>query len=341
MKILVTGLLGLFQTLIYAQYDFNITGKIEMISNAKRILINSTGGQFFSDINADGSFIIKGSVPKPGTALIFTDSSGADAIWLEKGIYQISCKEIKLEGRNGIYFRIPELTGPRNAEIYNQWNEPRYYFKGEKDEVIKKYKDHSVQYLDSLFNYFPDCMVIPEILRLSRASIGDEAAQYYISMLNQDHLKDINYRSLDNYFKRKEKIEKEIYFTNFKMKDQYGNPFDLFSLNKKLILLDFWSSDCGPCRRKHSRLVKLYEKYAAKGLEIISISLDDNNEDWLKAIEKDKMTWINVSELNGWNNSLAKSYFVQSIPFSLWLDKDKKIISITDLTEDDIVKYLE
>ena len=125
------------------------------------------------------------------------------------------------------------------------------------------------------------------------------------------------------------------------MKDQNGNTFKLSSLNKNLILLDFWSSDCGPCRRKHPRLGELYKKYSEKGFEIISVSLDDAEEDWKKAILKDNMIWLNVSELKGWNTSLSESYFIKSIPFSIWLDKDKKIISITDLTEKQIEEYLK
>ena len=125
------------------------------------------------------------------------------------------------------------------------------------------------------------------------------------------------------------------------MKDNKGKIFQLASLNKKLVLLDFWSSDCMPCRHKHPRLADLYKKYADKGFEIISISLDVNAGEWRKAIEKDELTWINVSDLKGWKTKLAEDYYVKSLPFSIWLDKDKKIISIEDLSETQIEEYLK
>ena len=87
-------------------------------------------------------------------------------------------------------------------------------------------------------------------------------------------------------------------------------------------------------------MVKLYNKYSSKGLEIVSISLDDERSAWLKAIKVDEMKWINVSELKGWNTSIAEAYFVKSLPYSLWLDKDRKVIN-KELTEKEIEAYLK
>ena len=63
--------------------------------------------------------------------------------------------------------------------------------------------------------------------------------------------------------------------------------------------------------------------------------------EWTKAIIKDKMVWINVSELKGWKTSLSEDYFIKSIPFAIWLDKDKKIISTTGLSEKEIEEFLK
>ena len=326
---------------LFSQVKFTINGKIERLSKAKQINLGCSGGEFIAEIKPDGSFIIQGHVVSPGAGLIKTDSSGSDAIWLDSGNYNIVCKEITMEGIRGYLFRIPELEGPQDAEILHGYMEPQFYIRGTIDEMRKKRKDFAIKYLDSVFNTIPGSKSLPEILRFARSSIGDEAAQLYMSMLNTEQVKDHNYMTLENYFKRKEKIEKEIYFQDFKMKNLNGKVFKLSSLNKKLILLDFWSSDCAPCRRKHPRLAELYKKYADKGFEIISVSLDDNKKDWKNAIIKDNMVWINISELKGWKTSLAEDYFVKSIPFSIWLDENKKIISIYDLSEKEIEEYLK
>lgn len=324
-----------------AQIKFTITGKIEQLSKAKHVLLGCSGGEFPAEIRPDGSFIIHGETSEAGTGLINTDSSGSDAIWLDNGNYKIVCREITMQGIKGYLFRIPNLKGPQDAELYNGWNEPMYYFKGSREELRTKYRDHSVKYLDSLFNNFPNCKIIPEVLRLSRASIGDEAAKLYMDLLNKEQVADHNYRSLENYFKRKEKLETEKYFEDVSMTDNNGNDFKISSLaDKKLILVDFWSSDCAPCRRNHLRLVELYKKYSDKRFEIISVSLDDNKNAWLKAVQKDNMTWINISDLKGWHNKLAEDYFISSIPSEIWLDGNKKIIG-TDLNDKEIEEYLK
>ena len=126
------------------------------------------------------------------------------------------------------------------------------------------------------------------------------------------------------------------------MKDPDGKKLKLSSINKKLILLDFWSSDCAPCRRNHPKMAALYEKFSSKGLEIISISLDTEKGDWLRAIAKDKLVWINVSDLNGWETKIAKDYFINSIPQSILLDKDRKILATRrEFTLEEIEKYLK
>ena len=126
------------------------------------------------------------------------------------------------------------------------------------------------------------------------------------------------------------------------MKDPDGKKLKLSSINKKLILLDFWSSDCAPCRHNHPKMTALYEKFSSKGLEIISISLDTEKGDWLRAIAKDKLVWINVSDLNGWETKIAKDYFINSIPQSILLDKDRKILATRrEFTLEEIEKYLK
>lgn len=332
-------------TLVYffsnAQHNFKLTGKIEILSASKKIILSSPGGNFHADINPDGTFVIAGKLSESGTGLIKTDSSASDAIWLEPGNYNIKCKEITKESIRGYLFRIPQLKGPQDAEVYYGYSQPQYYINGTREEMRKIRKDFAIKYLDSLLTNIPSSKVIPEILRFSKPFIGDEATLMYMSLLNQDQIKRDDFKMLEDYFKRKEKIEKEIYFQDFEMTDQNGKALKLSSVKKRLILLDFWSSDCAPCRRKHPKLAELYKKYASKGFEIISVSFDDTRDDWLKAIIKDKMSWINVSELKGWKTSLSESYFIKSLPFAIWLDKDKKIISLDNLTEKEIEEYLK
>lgn len=106
-----------------------------------------------------------------------------------------------------------------------------------------------------------------------------------------------------------------------------GDTVTLNSLRGKYVLLDFWASWCRPCRVENPSLVKYYEKYHEKGFEIFQVSLDKKKESWIEAIEKDKLSWIHVSDLQYWNSAPAELYKVQSIPASFLLDKQGKIIA--------------
>lgn len=341
-KIILYLIAIIFSLEIAAQDNIKIRGKIELLSSSSEIIIASGEGQLRGKINPDGSFFIQGKIQEPSAGLIQTDSSGADAIWLEPGEYTITCREIKINGIGRPAFRIPHIDGPLNARLYHGFNERQFYTWGStREETRMKLNQFYTGYIDSIFNTHPATPTLPNMIRLASYSLGDELTKKYVARLDEKQQKDDDTGQINNQLKRNERIEKEKYFRDFEMKDKDGKKFKLASLDKKLVFVDFWSSDCIPCRRKHPRLAELYKKYADKGLEIISISLDNVEKDWENAIIKDNMTWINVSELKGWETSIAEYYFIKSIPFGFWLDKDKKIITTNDLTETQIQKYLE
>jgi thiol-disulfide isomerase/thioredoxin len=109
--------------------------------------------------------------------------------------------------------------------------------------------------------------------------------------------------------------------------DTAGKEIALSSLRGKYVLIDFWASWCGPCRRENPHMVKLYETYHRKGFEIYGVSLDKDKNAWKTAIKKDKLIWTEVSDLGFWNAKPAKLYNVNSIPYTVLLDKNGKILA--------------
>ena len=118
-----------------------------------------------------------------------------------------------------------------------------------------------------------------------------------------------------------------------------GDTLKLSSLKGKVILLDFWASWCGPCRSSNRQLVKLYSRYKDKGFEILGVSLDENKKDWIKAISKDKIKWLQINDAGGWDAKTAIDWNISQIPTSFLVGRDGKIIAM-DLEKAELEKAL-
>jgi thiol-disulfide isomerase/thioredoxin len=110
--------------------------------------------------------------------------------------------------------------------------------------------------------------------------------------------------------------------------DPDGKIIKLSSLKGKVVLIDFWASWCGPCRKENPNVVAIYNKYKDKGFEVYSVSLDKDRDSWLAAIAKDNLVWpSHVSDLKYWKSAGAAIYGVSSIPFTVLVDKKGKIVA--------------
>jgi thiol-disulfide isomerase/thioredoxin len=121
-------------------------------------------------------------------------------------------------------------------------------------------------------------------------------------------------------------------YVDFEMPSPYGSPIRVSDYvdKNKYTLIDFWASWCAPCRGEMPTVVKAYQDYHGKGLEIIGVSLDNDHDAWVAAIEALGMSWPQMSDLKGWECEGAKIYNVRSIPANVLVDQQGNIIA-TDL----------
>lgn len=113
----------------------------------------------------------------------------------------------------------------------------------------------------------------------------------------------------------------------FTQADTSGKPVSLASFSGKYVLVDFWAGWCMPCRAENPNLIKMYDRYRGQGFEILGVSLDGERKRWTGAIVTDKVSWQQVSDLQIFDNAVAKQYGITSIPQNILIGPDGKIIA--------------
>ena len=140
------------------------------------------------------------------------------------------------------------------------------------------------------------------------------------TMLDNIHHADSNLVSdnltlAEEYVQKLERVQAGQPLIDFTQNDPDGNPVTLSKLAEgKLLLVDFWASWCPDCRKANPDVVAAYQKYHDKGFDVLGVSFDTNKEAWLAAVEKDGLTWTQVSDLQGWGNAAGALYSIAFIP---------------------------
>jgi thiol-disulfide isomerase/thioredoxin len=126
----------------------------------------------------------------------------------------------------------------------------------------------------------------------------------------------------------------------FSLKLANGRTVNLNQYKGKYVLIDFWASWCAPCRAENPNLLKAYKKYQSKGLDILSISIDEDRKDWQAAVKQDKLPWAQAVDTRGWKAPVAVDYGIKSIPANFLIGPDGKIIA-KNLRGDELDKWLK
>lgn len=243
------------------------------------------------------------------------------------------------------YNRISNVYSAKNTTLANQYQEEASVKGANADEVAKKYLPQFEQNMSSLS---------AEILKFVDANKNSLAGFYAAMALDQlkyekelvaygEDLKGkfAGNQAVEQFVKHIELVKPVSVghqAPDFSIPGIDGKTIKLADYKGKYVMLDFWASWCVPCRKENPNVVKLYQQYHSKGLNIVGISLDEDKNAWQKAINDDQLNWAHGSELKNFNGPVVQQFQVQAIPSNFILDPSGKIIA-KNITGNDLSAF--
>ena len=196
-------------------------------------------------------------------------------------------------------------------------------YKKKEQEVLLYEWDFIIDNLDSYMS-----ALLLEVFMVENKVNKDSIIDVYESFSNRIKVSDVGKNIADLLSQFEDPIEVGEVAPDFTAPSLDGSNVTLsqeLSLNK-VTLLDFWAAWCRPCRVENPNLVRLYKLYNNDGFNIIGVSLDRTKEQWEQAVEDDSLLWTQVSNLNFWNDPIARRYSIRAIPQSYLIDQDGIVI---------------
>ena len=242
------------------------------------------------------------------------DANQAEGIYLAESYFQYVDFNDSLYARLPYYFEAVKAYSSNITQVGLPIDDQRKYLNELITKVDKSHPNHKPTLLGVAFGVMRN----PTLFR--------EYGRQYLEAYPNEHPAINNF--IDQQItKMRGNIIEGDFAPNISAATPEGEVLALNDLRGKVVLIDFWASWCGPCRKENPNVVKMYEKYKDKGFEILGVSLDKNRDRWLKAIEDDNLTWPHISDLQGWASQPAQTYKVSSIPYTVLVDKEGKIIA--------------
>ncbi len=337
-----------------------VTG--EFVTDGKAYLTNFSRSESIKDTTdfTGGKFTFKGKVTTPENYAITIDGiDGRLVFFLDNSSIVITADAgefAKAEVTGGVSNDlIKELNLKKAKEINAKYNLDslitEFYRENTTEERKAEIKDvydvakAEERVLDSLFyagNPFSFHAIIKLSQEVENITIGDLEVKIREFQARPEFKNNRYLKEVEEAYELLKTLQPGMQAPDFTLNDPKGNPVSLSSvyIQHKLTMIDFWAGWCGPCRRFNPQLVEIYNQFKDKGFGIIGVSLDNDENLWNRAIAEDKLTWVQVSDLQFWNSAPAKQYHVKYIPQNIFVDQQGIIVK-RQVEKDKIVDLLQ
>jgi peroxiredoxin len=300
--------------------QFELKGHIEGLKTGTMYLQKFTN-KYFSTV--DSSVIINGNYSFR-TKLVLPELYGLTLNESGSPVYVfLEDKKMTVNSDSAAFNRSTKLTGSASNDLFLDYKK----LKDVKINDFIKANPASIVSAYALYRDFSYLLTSEEIA--ASLKLLDPALQQTAYV-----------RALKDLAAVKKKVEPGHKALDFTSTDQYGKTVKLSDQYGKYLLLDFWAAWCPDCRKENPNLVKTYQKYHDKGLDILGVSLDKDKATWLKGIKNDNLNWKHVSDLAYWDSAAAKLYGVRWIPWNFLIGPDGVIVA-QNLQGDALDKKLE
>lgn len=307
---------------------FSLTGKTNGLENGTMVYLDNADSQTTDLIDSteirNDSFVFETKLPNAPLHVVIrtNDDSNFRFLWLENNKMTFNASKSNFENAIVTGSKEESLAQPLRKELENLTEE--------------RQREKEIEFI----NEHPNSIISAEILSVYSTTYGKERTKQLFELLSDKNKSSKYGKMISDYIQVQDEPKIRERFVDFEMIDQNGNLQRLSDLKGKTIFLDFWASWCAPCRKENPNLVKTYNKFKPKGLEIFAVSLDENREKWLSAIEKDNLKWHHVNDLKGQGNDAKLIYGVEGIPDSFLIDENGIIVA-RDLRGRELDKKLE